>query len=120
MSMTAQLNLPESHSEQIFEFIRTILPSDSCQPISYYLFKKLFEYDLIKEIKLCHICQSELNKDKNCPTESCASKRMDKIQNLKKSIKIVTADTKIQLEIIIKNNYDSIVKHLRKNMFYHK
>jgi hypothetical protein len=110
MSLITALNLPETHSERVYEFIKLILPENSTMLDTYYRFKKHFNYNLIKEIKLCHICHLEL-KDNKCLSESCVSHSLEKKVVIKKSIKVVTADIETQIRLVLHNHYSSIVKY---------
>lgn len=110
MSLITALNLPETHSERLYEFIKLILPNSSTMLETYYRFKTNFNYNLIKEIKLCHICQRELI-NKECPSETCSSHSLEKKIVLKKSIKVVTADIEAQIRLVLCNHYESIVKY---------
>lgn len=114
MSLLTTLNLPETHAETLYEFIRLILPTSHILAESYYRFKKSFNFKMIKEIKLCHICHLELTKT-GCPSHSCFShKEKEQKINLKKSIKIVVADVKSQLDIILRNHHLSILNYKSK------
>jgi len=104
-----KLNLAETHSELLFEFIKIILPENANLADTYYKFKKSFKYDLISETKLCHICHKEL-KNKICPSKTCISNNNAK-QAIPKSVKIIIADIKQQLDIILTNHYQTIVEY---------
>jgi len=108
MSLISSLNLSENHSNSLFEFIRLILPESNTLPRSYYLFKRSFNYNMINEIKLCHICKLKLKKS-GCPSASCISKTNTEKENKKRSIKIVVANLTSQLKIILKRHYLDII-----------
>jgi len=110
MLLLTRLNLPETHCELLFQFIQLILPETNVLDETYYRLKKKFKYNLIKEIKLCYLCHEQL-KNNCCTNENCLSIREEKKVVVKKSIKIITADIKTQLLIILGNNYSSIIKY---------
>ncbi len=110
MSLISILNLSETHSNSLFEFIRLILPQSHTLPGSYYLFKRCFSYNMINEIKLCHICKLKLTK-KCCPSDSCVSKNNSVKENTKKSIKVVVANLKSQLLLILKRHYFDMINY---------
>ena len=108
--MVSTLALPNTHSEKLLEFIRILLPTENNIPNSFYVINKMFTTNLVKEYKLCHICKKQLANNK-CPSETCLSNSQNAHLNIRKSIKIVTADIKTQLNSIIKTNLDNINKY---------
>lgn len=112
-SLLSRLHLSETQAESILEFVRVILPDNNKLPESYYRFKSLTKTNLIKQIKLCNLCKKELVNG-SCPNDSCGSSRIyqgNKNLISKKSIKIIEADLKSQIEIVLLHHYEHIVKY---------
>jgi hypothetical protein len=113
MSLLTKLSLPETHAEMVYEFVQLILPDNNTMIESYYRFNKSFKNPLIKQIKLCHICRSELINN-TCPRQLCYSKQLEKEIVIKKSIKIIVADIKTQIITILSNHYETMVNYKHK------
>ena len=113
MALISTCSLPETHSNKLYEFIRLILPDDSTLADTFYKFNKSFNYEMIKEKKLCSICQKEM-KLNQCPNLNCASANMSKKERVKKSIKIVIANVCSQLKNILSNYYERMITYKGK------
>ena len=113
MSLISKINLPETHSEILFEFIRVILPADNLLAETFYRFKKCFNFNIPKEKRLCSICKREL-KDNKCPCSTCVSIRFTKKEAIRRSIKIVSVGIRPILINILNNHYDKMIRYKSK------
>ena len=107
ISVIDKLELAETHSECLLDFIRLILPTNNNLPNSVYRIKKRSTYSKIKTYYLCKICESKLV-DNKCPSETCYSHKTI----IKKHIQIHCANVTSQLEIILSNHLNSINDYL--------
>jgi hypothetical protein len=112
MALLVKLSLPETHSVALFEFIKLILPENSLAE-SFYLFNKSFKNSMIREVKLCNICNRKFVKNE-CPSSTCSSRRQEKKISIKKSIKIVMADIRSQINVVLQSHYNTIIEYKYK------
>lgn len=116
LGLVDRLALPDTHSEILLEFIRAIVPRSNNLTTSYHKIKQSKNSSsslYFNEFKLCSVCNSKL-KQTDCESSTCLYNRLTK----RKYIHVVISNIKFQIEQIITNNYDSLVKYKSKKLVY--
>ena len=110
MALIDRISLPDTHSDMLLEFIRTIIPRSNCLATSLYNLRNSIHNKLNLNYEvffLCKMCSEKLNKKKICESETCLSHSLVK----DKFIYVVVNNVSNQIKEIIINHYDSILKY---------
>ena len=114
-----KMKLPQNQIDNLFRFIKYILPEDNCLPSSYESVVKSYLKDSIKPtiIKMCYFCEMALI-DGLCNNKDC-SKPASLPKGVRKNYETIIFDANQQIRDVLERNWQDIQEYKGKFLITH-